>query len=59
MFDHDSDGDLDLWVGDDGDRLKVYRNDSNPAGITFTPIEELLGIDQMGQWMGQVPRLGA
>ena len=52
MFDHDSDGDLDLWVGDDGDRLKVYRNDSNPAGITFTPIEELLGIDQMGQWMG-------
>jgi uncharacterized membrane protein YraQ (UPF0718 family) len=52
MFDHDSDGDLDLWVGDDGDRLKVYRNDSNPAGITFTPIEEILGIDQMGQWMG-------
>lgn len=52
MFDHDSDGDLDLWVGDDGDRLKVYRNDSNPAGITFTPIEEILGIDHMGQWMG-------
>jgi len=52
MFDHDADGDLDLWVGDDGDRLKVYRNDSNPAGITFTPIEELLGIDQLGQWMG-------
>jgi len=52
MFDHDQDGDLDLWIGDDGDRLKVYRNDSNPAGITFTPIEELLGIDQMGQWMG-------
>ncbi len=52
LFDHDQDGDLDLWVGDDGDRLKVYRNDSNPAGITFTPVEELLGIDQMGQWMG-------
>jgi len=52
MFDHDSDGDLDIWVGDDGDRLKVYRNDSNPAGITFTPVEQLLGIDQMGQWMG-------
>jgi uncharacterized membrane protein YraQ (UPF0718 family) len=52
MFDHDNDGDLDLWIGDDGDRLKVYRNDSNSTGIKFTPIEELLGIDQMGQWMG-------
>jgi len=52
MFDHDSDGDLDLWIGDDGDRLKVYRNDTNPTGITFTPIEELLGIDQLGHWMG-------
>ncbi|NQW19303.1 MAG: VCBS repeat-containing protein [Chloroflexi bacterium] len=52
MFDHDADGDLDIWVGDDGDRLKIYRNDSSPAGIKFTPIEELLGIDQMGQWMG-------
>ncbi|MEE8045814.1 MAG: CRTAC1 family protein, partial [Dehalococcoidia bacterium] len=52
MFDHDSDGDLDLWVGDDGDRLKVYRNDSDEDGISFTRIEEQLGIDRMGQWMG-------
>ncbi|HIF72907.1 MAG TPA: hypothetical protein EYQ61_10185 [Dehalococcoidia bacterium] len=52
MFDHDADGDLDLWVGDDGDRLKVYRNDSGSEGISFTSIEEQLGIDQMGQWMG-------
>jgi uncharacterized membrane protein YraQ (UPF0718 family) len=52
MFDHDADGDLDLWVGDDGDRLKVYRNDSDSDGISFTSIEEQLGIDQLGQWMG-------
>ncbi|MCH7970663.1 MAG: VCBS repeat-containing protein [Chloroflexi bacterium] len=52
FFDHDSDGDLDLWVADDGDRLKVYRNDSTANGISFTSIEEQLGIDQMGQWMG-------
>ena len=52
MFDHDQDGDLDLWIGDDGDRLKVYRNDSNPSGITFTRIEEHLGIANLGQWMG-------
>jgi uncharacterized membrane protein YraQ (UPF0718 family) len=52
MFDHDSDGDLDLWIGDDGDRLKVYRNDSADDTILFTPIAEQLGIDQIGQWMG-------
>ena len=52
MFDHDSDGDLDLWVGDDGDRLKVYRNDSTDDGMVFTPIAKQLGIDQVGQWMG-------
>ena len=52
MFDHDSDGDLDIWVGDDGDRLKVYQNNSDEDGISFTRIEEQLGIDRMGQWMG-------
>jgi len=52
FFDHDSDGDLDLWIADDGDRLKVYRNDSTAAGLAFTSIEEQLDIDQMGQWMG-------
>ncbi len=52
MFDHDSDGDLDLWVGDDGDSLKVYRNDSTDDGMLFTPIAKQLGIDQIGQWMG-------
>jgi len=52
FFDHDADGDLDLWVADDGDRLKVYRNDSDGNGISFTRIEEQLGIDQSGNWMG-------
>ncbi|MQG89112.1 MAG: hypothetical protein FI699_09665 [SAR202 cluster bacterium] len=52
MFDHDRDGDLDIWIGDDGDRLKVYRNDTNKEQIAFTPIEEILGVAQIGQWMG-------
>ncbi|MBN4064985.1 VCBS repeat-containing protein, partial [Dehalococcoides mccartyi] len=33
FFDHDNDGDLDLWVADDGDRLKVYRNDTTNGQI--------------------------
>ena len=28
FFDYDDDGDPDLWVADDGDRFKLYRNDS-------------------------------
>ena len=28
FFDYDSDGDPDIWQADDGDLLKVYRNDS-------------------------------
>ena len=52
FFDMDNDGDLDLWVGDDGDRLKVYRNDSSDGIISFTSIEEQLGIDRIGHWMG-------
>jgi uncharacterized membrane protein YraQ (UPF0718 family) len=52
FFDHDDDGDLDLWVGDDGDRLKVYRNDSTLGNIRFTSIASAMGIDYSGQWMG-------
>ncbi len=52
FFDHDDDGDADLWVADDGDRLKVYRNDSTPGSIKFTDIAREMGIDQSGAWMG-------
>ena len=33
FFDQDDDGDPDLWVANDGDRLHVYRNDSSPGRI--------------------------
>jgi hypothetical protein len=52
FFDHDDDGDIDLWVADDGDRLKVYRNDSNGSNVRFTDIAAPMGIDQSGAWMG-------
>ena len=52
FFDHDDDGDPDLWIADDGDTLKVYRNDSSDGVIRFTPIEDEMGIGEVGAWMG-------
>lgn len=52
FFDHDSDGDLDLWLADDGDTLKVYRNDTDGETIKFASIEEQMGVDSVGAWMG-------
>jgi len=52
FFDHDDDGDADLWQADDGDRLKVYRNDSTPGEIRFTLIGREMGVDKAGSWMG-------
>ncbi len=52
FFDHDNDGDPDLWVANDGDRLYVYRNDSTVGNIRFTSIAREMGIDQVGAWMG-------
>ena len=51
FFDLDDDGDQDLWLADDGDRLKVYRNDSTKAWFKFTPIGRQMGLEA-GQWMG-------
>jgi len=51
FFDHDNDGDPDLWLADDGDRLKIYRNDSTAGKIAFTPIGRAMGIDRSGAWM--------
>lgn len=51
FFDHDNDGDPDLWLADDGDRLKIYRNDSTVGKIAFTPIGRAMGIDRSGAWM--------
>jgi hypothetical protein len=52
FFDHDDDGDQDLWLADDGDRLKFYRNDSSPGRISFTSVGRAMGVDQSGAWMG-------
>ena len=52
FFDYDDDGDPDLWVADDGDTFKLYRNDSTPDGIKFTEVASEMGLDRVGQWMG-------
>ena len=52
FFDHDDDGDPDLWLADDGDTIKVYRNDSIMGNIRFTAIESEMGVDLVGAWMG-------
>ena len=52
FFDHDDDGDPDLWVANDGHRPYVFRNDSTPGRARFTPLAEAMGIDKSGNWMG-------
>ena len=52
FFDHDDDRDPDLWVANDGHRPYVFRNDSTPGNVRFTPVAEPMGIDQSGNWMG-------
>ena len=52
FFDYDDDGDPDLWVADDGDRFKLYRNDSTPDDVKFTEVAQDMGLDRVGQWMG-------
>ena len=52
FFDSDDDGDPDLWVANDGDRLHIYRNDSTPGNVRFTSVAEEMGLDQVGAWMG-------
>ena len=52
FFDYDTDGDQDLWVADDGDRLHLYRNDSSTGDVRFTPVAADVGIDAVGNWMG-------
>lgn len=55
FFDYDDDGDPDLWVANDGDRLHLFRNDSargSRDGARFTPAARAMGIDIVGSWMG-------
>lgn len=52
FFDYDDDGDPDLWVANDGDRLHVFRNDSSIGNMKFVSVAEAMGIDTVGAWMG-------
>jgi len=52
FFDFDDDGDPDLFVADDGDTLKVFRNDTDATGVRFTEVGAALGLDISGAWMG-------
>ena len=52
LFDYDDDGDPDLWLANDGDRLQVFRNDSSPGEPRFTAVARTMGIDKVGNWMG-------
>ena len=49
FFDHDDDGDADLWVADDGDRMKLFQNDSAGGEVRFSEVAINLPV---GQWMG-------
>ena len=52
FFDYDSDGDPDLLVANDGDRLHILRNDSTPGSVCFVDVARYMGVDQVGAWMG-------
>jgi hypothetical protein len=51
FFDYDDDGDPDLWVASDGDRLHLFRNDSSQVEVRFTDVSHAMGIDMVGNWM--------
>lgn len=52
FFDYDDDGDQDLWIANDADRLHLYRNESDRDAVRFTPVARMTGIDRVGAWMG-------
>ena len=52
FFDHDDDGDPDLWAANDGHRIYVFRNDTENGEIRFTDVAEDMGVDKSGNWMG-------
>ena len=52
FFDYDDDSDPDLFIASDGDIFRIYRNDTDSAGVKFTEISRALGLDKVGAWMG-------
>ena len=52
FFDYDDDRDMDQWVANDGDRFRVYRNDSSPGEVVFVPVSAGHGSGQGGRLDG-------
>jgi len=52
FFDYDDDGDPDLWVANDGDRLHVFRNDVSGDRVQFTSVGAQMEVRTVGSWMG-------
>ena len=52
FFDYDDDGDPDLFVANDGDRMHLFRNETTQEAVRFAPVARDLGIDLAGSWMG-------
>ena len=52
FFDYDDDSDPDLFIASDGDIFRIYRNDTDAAGVKFTEVSRALGLDKVGAWMG-------
>ncbi|MEE2884207.1 MAG: FG-GAP-like repeat-containing protein [Chloroflexota bacterium] len=52
FFDHDNDGDPDLWLANDGDYIKTFRNDSERGIPLFTNITTAIDAFKVGNWMG-------
>ena len=52
FMDIDGDGDQDLWLANDGDRLHLFRNDSTKSSVLFTSITSEIEGGKVGNWMG-------
>ena len=53
LSDVDLDGDLDLYIANDGQPNRLYRNDSSgPAAITLTDVTGEAGVGDSGSGMG-------
>ncbi len=55
LGDHDRDGDFDIYITNiyrAGRHNRLYRNDTTPAGLSFTGIAESLGVGDTGWGWG-------
>ncbi|NNC91466.1 MAG: ScyD/ScyE family protein [Acidimicrobiia bacterium] len=50
--DVDGDGDLDLYIANDGQPNRLYRNDSAGPRVSFTDVTDAAGVGDSGSGMG-------